>query len=176
MQPPSISPRLDAHSRAGSRGFTAIELMVTVAIMAILTTLAAPSFTGLMERWRVRQASEGLESTIYYARSEAIKRGGDIRIDANASGWSNGWTVNHVVGGTNTALQTVTVPANTTVSLDSNKTTISVDRWGMLSPGATPAPAARLDFTIQASAANTAHLCIAAGGRIQQTQGSTACP
>ena len=39
-------------------GFTAIELLVVVAIVAILTALAAPSFTPLIERWRVRQARE----------------------------------------------------------------------------------------------------------------------
>ena len=50
-------------------GFTAIELMVVVSIIAILTALAAPSFTPLIENWRVREASEQLQSTLYYARS-----------------------------------------------------------------------------------------------------------
>ena len=76
MHPPPNSSGSPVHH--GARGFTAIELMVTIGIAAILAALAAPSFTGLMERWRVRQAAEGLQSTLYYARSEAIKRGGNV--------------------------------------------------------------------------------------------------
>ena len=49
-------------------GFTAIELMVVVSIVAILAALAGPSFAPLIERWRVRDAAEGLTSTLYYAR------------------------------------------------------------------------------------------------------------
>ena len=61
-------------------GFSAIELMVVVSIISILAALAAPSFTPLIENWRVREASEQLQSTLYYARSEAIKRGGQVVI------------------------------------------------------------------------------------------------
>ena len=68
----------------GQQGFTAIELMVVVSIVAILAALAAPSFTPLIERWRVRSAIEHLTSTLYFARSEAIKRGGGITIDASS--------------------------------------------------------------------------------------------
>jgi type IV fimbrial biogenesis protein FimT len=57
--------------------------MVVVAIIAVLAALAGPSFTPLIERWRVRDAAETLTSSIYYARSEAIKRGGNIIIIKN---------------------------------------------------------------------------------------------
>ena len=45
-------------------GFTAIELMVVVSIVAVLAALAAPSFTPLIESWRVREATEQLQSTL----------------------------------------------------------------------------------------------------------------
>ena len=69
-----------SQAHPGAKGFTAIELMVVVAILAVLTTLAAPSFHLIIERWRVRQTVEGLQSTLQYARSEAVRRGGGVFI------------------------------------------------------------------------------------------------
>lgn len=87
-----------------SRGFTAVELMVVVAIVAVLAALAAPSFLPMIERWRVNQAVEELKSTLYFARSEAIKRGGRIGVQKNPNSgkctlasttqeWGCGWFV-----------------------------------------------------------------------------------
>ncbi|MGL6206135.1 MAG: pilus assembly FimT family protein, partial [Giesbergeria sp.] len=81
--PPPVATRVE---KVRQHGFTAIELMVVVAIVAVLAALAAPSFTPLIERWRVRQAAENLTSSLYFARSEAIKRGGGIALDATG-GW-----------------------------------------------------------------------------------------
>ncbi len=91
--------------RHSEQGFTMIELMVVVSILAILTAIAAPSFKGLIESWRVKQEVEGLQSAIFYARSEAIKRGGGVvlqKIANNTDGctlassnadWGCGWFV-----------------------------------------------------------------------------------
>jgi len=51
----------------------------------------------MIERWRVREAAESLQATLGYARSEAIRRGGNLRIAKDAScasgQWECGWTV-----------------------------------------------------------------------------------
>lgn len=83
------------------RGFTVIELMVVVGILAILAGLAAPSFQPLIERWRVKGSTEELQHSLYTARSHAILNGGNIVIVKNdtsgactSSGnddWSCGW-------------------------------------------------------------------------------------
>lgn len=81
-----------------ARGFTAIELLVVIAVLAVLAALAAPSFVPLMEKWRVRQVSEALQSSLYFARSEAIKRGGGVAIHklpnaGPSADWSSGWQI-----------------------------------------------------------------------------------
>lgn len=153
------SPRLPTTARA--RGFTAIELLVTIAIVAILAGIGAPSFTPMIERWRVRQAAEELQATIYYARSEAIKRGGNVTISNPSSGT---WRVRH---GT-TDLQVYTAPPNVTMSLDKGSGSITLDRWGMLLYGTT---STALDFTIKPDSGNlssASHVCVSIGGRVTQ--------
>jgi type IV pilus assembly protein PilE len=50
------------------RGFTLIEVMVTVAIVAIIASIAMPSYTAYLQRGRVPAALDGLNS--YYSRME----------------------------------------------------------------------------------------------------------
>lgn len=56
-----------------SGGFTVIELMVVVAVMAILITIALPSFSDTMRTNRVASASNLMMATLAYARSESIR-------------------------------------------------------------------------------------------------------
>jgi type IV fimbrial biogenesis protein FimT len=74
-------------------GFTLIELMVTVAVLAVLATIAAPSFTEILSSLRVRTAAYSLISDLSLARSEAVKRGVAVVVSPSAQGWSAGWTI-----------------------------------------------------------------------------------
>lgn len=83
------------------RGFTLIELMVVVALAAILAAMAAPSFKSFVSGQRVKTAASDFAMAAIFARSEAIKRNADVTITsvtAGAAGWKDGWTV--AVGGT----------------------------------------------------------------------------
>lgn len=62
------------------RGFTLIELMVTVTIAMILVMLAAPSFNDLIQRNRMTSQANDLLSLFQYARSEAVKSGNDVAV------------------------------------------------------------------------------------------------
>jgi type IV fimbrial biogenesis protein FimT len=88
---------LDCPRTRQARGFTLVELLVVVAIVAILAGLAAPSFKAMMASNRASAAASALQVSLSTARSEAVKRGADARVTVAANGtagvWSNGWTV-----------------------------------------------------------------------------------
>ncbi|MDP4529753.1 GspH/FimT family pseudopilin [Alkalimonas delamerensis] len=60
------------------KGFTLIELMVTVAVMAITLTVAVPAFTQLINGNRLTSQANEVLSALSYARSEAIRRNDDV--------------------------------------------------------------------------------------------------
>lgn len=91
-----------------SDGFTLIEAMVVIAIVAILTTLAAPSFKNLIQSNAVSGNVNSFMADMRFSRSEAIRRGGAVVMcrsnspettqscDGNTgatTGWQTGWIV-----------------------------------------------------------------------------------
>jgi len=85
------------HTSVKTAGFTIIELMMTLAIAAVLVALAAPNFTDIIKNNRLSTQYNELLTHITLARSEAVKRGTDIKVQNNngtASGtWDTGWVV-----------------------------------------------------------------------------------
>ena len=88
-------------TRTLQKGWTAIEMMVVVAILGILAAFAAPAMTGLLRTQKVRAAAYDIFSDLTYARSEAIARGRNV-IVASAAGtnWVSGWTITDPTAGT----------------------------------------------------------------------------
>ena len=160
--------------RGAERGFSLLEVMVVVAILAILAALAGPSFTPMIERWRVRSATEDLQSSLYFARSEAIKRGGGISVAAkDGADWSSGWQVKSGTDVVQNTDQPTGVVVSVTDSESKSLLSIDIDRWGKLEK--TP-----LAFSLQPkgadpSSAHTEMLCISLGGQIKR-KSSSSCP
>jgi type IV fimbrial biogenesis protein FimT len=63
--------------RHPQRGFTIVELMITVAVLAILLAFAVPSMTDFYDRKRLISQTEAISNLIQLARSEAIKHSAD---------------------------------------------------------------------------------------------------
>lgn len=83
-------------------GFTLIELMVTIAVLAIVMAIATPSFSNIILSNRIDSTAQELYGAIQLARSEAVKRKGPVHVcrsnatmDACANGtdWSDGWLI-----------------------------------------------------------------------------------
>ena len=173
-------------------GFTLIETLIVTAIAAVLIALAAPSFGTTIDRWRVRKAVESMTSTLYYARSEAIKRGGGVGIQKNPKTtpgctlantnqeWGCGWFI--FVDSNSDGrwkkgeeiLQTINTPGNVNVIHTSGSTNSKVDRYGMMSglnaKGFTFSPE---PTGVSSSATRT--ICMASGGRIRVLE-EASCP
>jgi len=86
------------HSSARhSSGFTLIELIAAVAIVAIMLAVGVPALRDMMINQRVRGAANDFYTDLSYARAEAIKRNAQVTVLQNSGGWLNGWSVQ--VGG-----------------------------------------------------------------------------
>ena len=94
------------------RGFTLVEALVTLTVAGILAAIAAPSFSIYFANQRIRGAEFSLQSSLIFARSEAIKRNAGVDVIAASSGWAGGWTVSF--GGT--VLRTVNADPTTAIT------------------------------------------------------------
>ncbi|SCZ51596.1 GspH/FimT family pseudopilin [Thiohalomonas denitrificans] len=72
-------------------GFTLIELMITISVLAILITLGVPSFQDTLERHRLKAAIEQVYQDLQYARSEAIKRNQNITVQLKIPAGTDPW-------------------------------------------------------------------------------------
>ena len=82
------------------RGFTLVELMVTIAIAAILLGIAVPSFDGVMLSMKLTSYANNLVASTLLARSEAINRNAVVTLcvssdgsSCRTGGWEQGWIV-----------------------------------------------------------------------------------
>lgn len=94
---PYFSPFVSFHEKR--QGFTLIELIVTLTIAGILVAIAAPAMRTFMLSQRLTTQANEFIADVNFARSEAIKRTGNIGVCASSSGtncsgaWQNGWVV-----------------------------------------------------------------------------------
>ena len=101
------------------KGFTLMELLVAIALIAVVISLAGPSYQTVIVGSRLSAAINELQGVVSYARSEAVKQQGTITLCStsdsatctSSSSWTNGWLVfsdrnsDAIVDGTDTILK-----------------------------------------------------------------------
>lgn len=83
-----------------ARGMTLIELMMAISVLGILLAVAIPGFRTISVQSQVTAAANDLVSTLNLARSEALRRSGNVvvctssdRATCTDSPWTTGWLV-----------------------------------------------------------------------------------
>lgn len=83
-------------------GFTLVELLIVMSLIAVLASLAVPGFRSLLVNRTVQAAADSLMTDLRYARSEAVKRSARVSLCQSANGttcvtgsnsWTSGWIV-----------------------------------------------------------------------------------
>lgn len=88
-----FTPHITPIRNRRNQGFTLIELMTTIIIIGILTTVALPSLRSLIADQRVKNSAFDVMSMLSITRSEALKRNTNVIASSNSGGWQSGWSV-----------------------------------------------------------------------------------
>jgi len=107
--------------KRSNAGFTTGELMVVIAIIAILSAIAVPNMMGWRERAKLRGAFENLRGDLQWAKMRAIRDHDDVSVLFD----SRAYEIQNVAGNTIRARQ---LPAGVIISSSSNATFTSRGR------------------------------------------------
>ena len=97
----SLTRNLESRSECGCKstrcgGFTLIELMITIALAAIVMGIGVPSYQNFVVKNRIQTQASEIRSSLAMARVEAIRRGLGVRVCPGQDGcaganWHDGW-------------------------------------------------------------------------------------
>ncbi|MCU4118756.1 GspH/FimT family pseudopilin [Variovorax sp. N23] len=110
-------------SPSRARGFTLVELMVVVTLVAVLSAIAVPGFRDLLLNQRLAASTSEFVAALSLARTEALKRAQTVTLTPltpltpkTKKDWNSGWEVKTAVGGVATTLRAFeALPAGVTV-------------------------------------------------------------
>jgi type IV fimbrial biogenesis protein FimT len=188
----TLSLRTSTTSCKAHRGFTLVEILVVVAILALLSAVGLPAFQNTIDRYRVSVVVDDLSMAITLARAEAIKRSGNVRLErltgtgcptlTSTTVWSCGWQVywdannnNAFNSGTDELIREFRITNGVTVNAAAGLGAgLTANRWGQLNganaAGFNVVPPSGVSSTL------TTAVCLSSGGRIRKLQNTADCP
>jgi type IV fimbrial biogenesis protein FimT len=134
-------------------GFTLIEFVIVLVILAVIAAIAAPNLSTMLANQRLRAAATDFFSALVLARSEAIKRGVQVQVvPVSGADWNAGW---RVVAPGNEQVEKSSAPGYR-VEIALAPSVITYERSGRLSG----AGSARVEFRDSAKATSVSSRCV----------------
>ncbi|MDR0457431.1 MAG: GspH/FimT family pseudopilin [Burkholderiaceae bacterium] len=164
-------------------GYTAIEFLVVLALIAIMMGLIVPNFSSWIDRWRVHQGIAQLQNVMRFANAQAIRTGSPVVIQSiacpqqqNTQDWSCGLRVfqdinrNNIQDAGEPTLQQVQTFRSLTVMHAGGASNARMVYWPHGAPTANPGrfevyPATRPDSPAEQT------ICVSFGGRMRVKAG-----
>lgn len=162
------------------KGITLLELLISIAIVGIMTSIAVPSFQSMIGANKVLTASNEFSAIINLARSEAVKRGNPVTVcpsndQATCSTTLTDWTANWIifvdkstlgsVDTSDTLLRVKDVPAKLGVTISDTYLSFSPSGFATTNNGT--------GMGVQLSMNGTnKYICVSSTGRIRRGKNS----
>jgi len=129
-----------------ARGFGLLELLIAVAVLAVIVSVGMPAFSGLIGDYRARTAAEGMVNGLQLARTEAVRRNVGVQFELVGNG---GWTVTQ--GGTTIQSRPAGEGGAVAVAAYGTTSSVTFNAFGMVTNPATALN--RIEVMIGANAA-----------------------
>ncbi|MDM7942479.1 MAG: GspH/FimT family pseudopilin [Hydrogenophaga sp.] len=179
------SKTLSIAARRQTRGFTLVELLVTMGLLGILAALAAPSFADFMRQQRVKSMRDEMMASIAHARVEAITRGHSVVLlrttpcpqAVSPLDWDCGWAAfadlngNGALDANETVLHEVQGRPGTRIRRSPAASFHTIKRMGNSTFGRFEIFPAGSAF----SPVNGVLLCLSKGGRVRSARDAADC-
>jgi type IV fimbrial biogenesis protein FimT len=131
-------------------GFTLIELMVVLSIIAIMAALAGPTISQQLANFRVRSAADSIVTGLNTARAEAARRNSAVSLTLNTSG--EGWAVDQVSPATTIRSRGNGESSTLTITSTTSSRSVTFRPTGIVDTTVTP----RLEqITVESAVPNT---------------------
>lgn len=159
---------------AACKGVTLLELLITLSVISILLSLAAPSFKNLIAEVRLASVADELYSSLQLARTEAVKRAIKVEICPSVDGssclignnWNSGWMVWYATGGGGIEVLRVKASLSPGVQISSTVSEVEFESVGQASAEAD------IQVSIVGDSAQSRRICLFPSGQVTVEKGS----